>query len=84
MVLQAIGLAMLPALTLQMMMFVMSPGASARAAYADSWRKTGKVATHLFALQRGQDQRIAIAAFGTVAFYVALAGALDIATRFAH
>ena len=84
MVLQAIGLAMMLALTVQMMMFVMSPAASMKAAYADSWRKTGKVAAHLFALRRGPDQGIAIAAFGTVAFYVALAVALDIAARFAH
>ncbi|MDC6127294.1 hypothetical protein PPH41_04725 [Burkholderia gladioli] len=84
MVLQEIGLAILLALTFQMMMFVMSPAASMKGAYADSWRKTGKVATHLFALQRGPDQRIAIAAFGTVAFYVALAVALDIGARLAH
>lgn len=84
MVLQAIELAMLLALTFQMTMFVMSSAASMKAAYADSWRKTGKVAVHLFALQRGPDQGIAIAAFGTVALYVALAFALDLAARFAH
>ncbi|WP_254303816.1 hypothetical protein [Burkholderia gladioli] len=75
---------MLLAFTFQMMMFVMSPAASMKSAYADGWRKTRKVAVHLFALQPGPDRRIAIAAFGTVAFYVALAVALDIAARFAH
>ncbi|UVS88305.1 hypothetical protein EFP18_29980 (plasmid) [Burkholderia glumae] len=84
MVLQAIWLAMLLAFTFQMMMFVMSPAASMKSAYVDGWRKTRKVAVHLFALQRGPDQGIAIAAFGTAAFYVALAVALDIAARLAH
>ena len=84
MVLQALWTAIALLITSQMMLFICSPATTVKAAYADSWRKPGKVAVHLFALQRGPDQGIAIAAFGTVAFYVALGLALDIATRLAH
>ncbi|CAG9236012.1 conserved hypothetical protein [Paraburkholderia tropica] len=84
MILQALGTAMMLTLTLQMVLFLCSPAQSLKAAYADSWRKTGKVGVHLFQLQPGPEQWIGISAFGLVGFYGAIAVALDIAARFAH
>lgn len=84
MVLQALGTVVMLTLTFQMMLFLWSPAQSLKAAYADSWRKTGKVVVHLFQLQPGPDQWIGIAAFGLIGFYVAIAVALDIVARFAH
>lgn len=83
MVLQALFVAVGLMLTLQSMLFVMSPAPSMKVAYADSWRKTGKVMAHLFQIQCGPEQWIGVAAFGTIGFYVIIAVALDIA-RFSH
>jgi hypothetical protein len=77
-------MAMVSVLTFQMMLFVMSPAASLKAAYAESWRKTGTAVAHLFQIQRGPDQWIGVAAFGLIGFYVVIAAVLDIAARFAH
>ena len=84
MVLQALVMAVVLMLTFQMMLFVMSPATSLRAAYAGSWRKTGKVIAHLFQIQRGPDQWIGVVAFGLVGIYVAIAAALDIVARCGH
>ncbi|MGP8432799.1 hypothetical protein ACT2FY_37985 [Paraburkholderia fungorum] len=84
MVLQALQMALVSVLTLQMMLFVFSPATSLRAAYIDSWCKTGAVGAHLFQIQRGAEQWIGVAAFGLVGFYVAIAAVLDAIARFSH
>ncbi|MGF6440130.1 hypothetical protein [Paraburkholderia youngii] len=84
MILQALVLAVVMMLTLQMMLFVTSPATGLKAAYADSCRKTGTVIAHLFQIQRGPEQWIGFAAFGTVAIYVAFFAVLDIVARFGH
>ncbi|MGF6658600.1 nicotinamide riboside transporter PnuC [Paraburkholderia atlantica] len=71
-------------LTLQMMLFIMSPAMGLKAAFADSCYKTGKVIAHLFQIQRGPEQWIGFAAFGTVGIYVVIFAALDIVARFGH
>jgi nicotinamide riboside transporter PnuC len=84
MVLQALLMAVVLMLTFQMMLFAASPAPSLRAAYADSWHKTGTVVVRLFQIQNGPEQWIGIAACGTIGIYVVIAVALDIAARFAH
>lgn len=84
MILQALTVAAGLMLMLQMMLFVMSPATGLKAAYVDGWRKTGKVAAHLFQIQAGADRWIGVAALGTVGFYVAIGLALDIAARFGY
>ncbi|CAG9191182.1 conserved membrane hypothetical protein [Paraburkholderia tropica] len=84
MVLQALWVAVVLMLTFQSMLFIMSSAPSMKAAYADSWRKTGKVIAHLFQIQSGPEQWIGVAAFGTIGLFVVISAALDIAARFAH
>ncbi|QHE13873.1 hypothetical protein GQR88_27265 [Burkholderia glumae AU6208] len=84
MVLRGLGLVVALMLMFQSMLFIMSPAPSLKVAYADSWRKTGKVIAHLFQIQSGPGQWIGFAAFGTIGLYVVIAAALDIAARFAH
>lgn len=84
MILQALLMAVVLMFWLQMMLFFCSGETSLKAAYADSWRKTGTVVERLFQLQSGPDQGITVVAFSTVGFYVAIGAALDIAARFSH
>ncbi len=84
MVLQALLMAVVLMFTFQTTLFVLSPAASLKAAYADSWRKTGTAITRLFQIQSGPEQWIGLAAFGLIGFHVAMAAGLDIATLFAH
>jgi uncharacterized MnhB-related membrane protein len=84
MVLQGILMVVVLMVTFQMMLFVASPAPLLGAAYADGWRKTGKVVVRLFQIQDGPDQGIAVAAFGTIGVYVVFAAALGVAARFAH
>ena len=84
MILQGLFIAAALMLTLQMMLFIMSPATGLRAAFADSCHETGKVITHLFQIQRGPEQWIGVAAFGTVGIYVVIFAALDIVARVGH
>jgi nicotinamide riboside transporter PnuC len=84
MILKALVLAVVMMLTLQMMLFVTSSARGLKAAYADSCRKTVTVVAHLFQIQRGPEQWIGFAAFGTVGIYVVIFAALDFVARFAH
>ncbi|ABO60282.1 hypothetical protein Bcep1808_7405 (plasmid) [Burkholderia vietnamiensis G4] len=84
MIVQSLEAAVTLILTLQMLMLIWSSETSLRAAYADSWRKTGTALTHLFQIQAGPDRRIGVVAFGLVGFYVAITAAIEFAGHFAH
>lgn len=84
MILQGLFIVAALMLTVQMMLFIMSPVTGLKAAFADSCCKMGEVIAHLFQIQRGPEQWIGLAAFGTVGIYGVIFAALDIVAQFGH
>jgi hypothetical protein len=81
---QAVGMAVILVVALQLVLFACSPLASLKLAYVDSWRQAGTVLLHLFQLQRGPDQWAGFAALGLMAYIALVALALDVAGRYLH